>query len=319
MKAIRRTFTQMTPLANQPIIEEAAMPVLDIAPAETASDQAWQAEDCHGIDTIQLYFNAIGRHRLLTREEEIRLAKRVERADFEAKNMMIEANLRLVVSIAGRYRNCGVSTLDLIQEGNVGLMRAVEKYDWRRGHRFSTYAAFWIRKGILRCINDQGRTIRIPSHMLQNVNRISAERRRLEQELGRAPREDEIAEALQMNVEEVRKNIRLSADAISLETPVGGSGSATIGEIVESGLDPNFDEADVERLAGSDVDVVLAQLGERERRVIELRHGLRDEEPLTLTEIGERLGVTRERVRQIESAAIARLREGRETARLAPC
>lgn len=274
-------------------------------------------EGREAIDTVHLYLKAIGRRKLLSAEDEVRLAKRIERADIEAKNIMIEANLRLVVSIAKRYTDRGVSMLDLIQEGNVGLMRAVEKFDWRRGYKFSTYAAWWIRQGITRCIADQARTIRIPVHLLQNVNKVAAVRRRLEQETGRVPTVEEVATELQMDVEDVKTLMEISADAISLETPIGGDeGNATIADVVENDRDQAPEEIVAERLLSEDIDVVLSQLGDRERRVVELRYGLTGEEPLTLVEIGKFIGVTRERVRQIEIAAIDKLRRGGETARL---
>jgi len=283
------------------------VPKLDLTPGESRE----------AVDTVHLYLKAIGERKLLSAEDEVRLAKRIERADHEAKNIMIEANLRLVVSIAKRYNDRGVSLLDLIQEGNVGLMRAVEKFDWRRGYKFSTYAAWWIRQGITRCIADQARTIRIPVHLLQHVNKVAAARRRLEQEMGREPLVEEVAKELEMEVEDVKSLMELSADAISLETPIGSDdGAATIGDVVENDSDQAPEEIVAERLLSEDVGVVLAQLTERERRVVELRYGLTGEEPLTLIEIGKYIGVTRERVRQIEIAAIEKLRRGGETARL---
>ena len=274
-------------------------------------------EGREAIDTVHLYLKAIGQRKLLSAEDEVRLAKRIERADNEAKNIMIEANLRLVVSIAKRYTDRGVSLLDLIQEGNVGLMRAVEKFDWRRGYKFSTYAAWWIRQGITRCIADQARTIRIPVHLLQNVNKVAAVRRRLEQEMGREPTVEEVAKEVDLEESDVKRLMELSADAISLETPIGSAdGAATIGDVVEDASELAPEEIVAERLLSEDIDVVLDQLGDRERRVIELRYGLTGDEPLTLVEIGKFIGVTRERVRQIEIAAIEKLRRGGETARL---
>ena len=284
-----------------------AAPKLDLKPSESRE----------AIDTVHLYLKAIGERKLLSAEDEVRLAKRIERADNDAKNTMIEANLRLVVSIAKRYNDRGVSMLDLIQEGNVGLMRAVEKFDWRRGYKFSTYAAWWIRQGITRAIADQARTIRIPVHLLQNVNKVAAVRRRLEQEMGREPTVEEVAKAVDMDEDDVKNLMELNADAISLETPIGSDeGTATIADVVESSSEQAPEEIVAERLLSEDIDVVLSQLGDRERRVIELRYGITGDEPLTLVEIGKYIGVTRERVRQIEIAAIQKLRRGGETERL---
>lgn len=309
---------QMTRQAAQKIsAEEPPVSPISLVSDQTPKFDLTPGESRDAIDTVHLYLKAIGERKLLSAEDEVRLAKRIERADIDAKNTMIEANLRLVVSIAKRYNDRGVSLLDLIQEGNVGLMRAVEKFDWRRGYKFSTYAAWWIRQGITRCIADQARTIRIPVHLLQHVNKVAAVRRRLEQELGREPAVEEIAKELDMPEEDVKKLMELSADAISLETPIGSDeGGATIGDVVENDSDQAPEEIVAERLLSEDVDVVLGQLGDRERRVIELRYGLTGEEPLTLVEIGKFIGVTRERVRQIEIAAIEKLRRGGETARL---
>jgi RNA polymerase primary sigma factor len=292
-------------------------PALSVLPAFDKKLDLTPGDSREAIDTVHLYLKAIGERKLLSAEDEVRLAKRIERADNEAKHIMIEANLRLVVSIAKRYNDRGVSLLDLIQEGNVGLMRAVEKFDWRRGYKFSTYAAWWIRQGITRAIADQPRTIRIPVHLLQNVNKVAAVRRRLEQELGRDATIEEIAKELELDEADVKKLMELNADAISLETPIGGDeGTATIGDVVPNSADQAPEEIVAERLLSEDVDVVLGQLGDRERRVIELRYGMTGDEPLTLVEIGKYIGVTRERVRQIEIAAIEKLRRGGETERL---
>lgn len=308
---IRATAAEQTESAPPEESAKAVLPEfdkkLDLTPGEGRQ----------AIDTVHLYLKAIGEHKLLSAEDEVRLAKRIERADNEAKNQMIESNLRLVVSIAKRYNDRGVSLLDLIQEGNVGLMRAVEKFDWRRGYKFSTYAAWWIRQGITRAIADQARTIRIPVHLLQNVNKVAAVRRRLEQEIGRPPTIEEVAKALDLPEADVKHLMELNADTISLDTPIGSEeGSATIGDVVENDKDQAPEEIVAERLLSEDVDVVLSQLNDRERRVIELRYGISGDEPLTLVEIGKYIGVTRERVRQIEIAAIQKLRRGDETERL---
>jgi RNA polymerase primary sigma factor len=311
-----RQAAEQTP-AEEPIAEGSNPPALSVLPAFDKKLDLTPGESREAIDTVHLYLKAIGERKLLSAEDEVRLAKRIERADNEAKNIMIEANLRLVVSIAKRYNDRGVALLDLIQEGNVGLMRAVEKFDWRRGYKFSTYAAWWIRQGITRAIADQARTIRIPVHLLQNVNKVAAVRRRLVQELGREPSIEEVAKEVDMEEADVKKLMELSADAISLETPMGSDeGSGTIGDVVEDDSEKAPEEIVAERLLSEDIDVVLGQLGDRERRVIELRYGISGDEPLTLVEIGKFIGVTRERVRQIEIAAIEKLRRGGETERL---
>ncbi|MBJ7353712.1 MAG: sigma-70 family RNA polymerase sigma factor [Thermoleophilaceae bacterium] len=311
-----RQAAEQTP-ADEPL-EEGTPPALSVLPSfDKKPLDLTPGESREAIDTVHLYLKAIGERKLLSAEDEVRLAKRIERADNEAKNIMIEANLRLVVSIAKRYNDRGVSLLDLIQEGNVGLMRAVEKFDWRRGYKFSTYAAWWIRQGITRAIADQARTIRIPVHLLQNVNKVAAVRRRLVQELGREPTIEEVSKEVDMDEADVKKLMELSADAISLETPIGSEdGTATIGDMVEDDSEQAPEEIVAERLLSEDIDVVLGQLGDRERRVIELRYGISGDEPLTLVEIGKFIGVTRERVRQIEIAAIEKLRRGGETERL---
>ncbi len=269
------------------------------------------------VDAMRLYLKAIGRAKLLSAEDEVRLAKRIERCDMDAKNQMIESNLRLVVSIAKRYNDRGLSLLDLIQEGNVGLMRAVEKFDWRRGYKFSTYAAWWIRQGITRALADQVRTIRIPVHLIQSINRVAAARRKLEQDLGRPPEVEEIAAAVELEPQQVRDLLEITTDTVSLDTPIGTEdGSATIGDVVQTGDEQAPEELVAERILNRDIQIVLEQLGDRERKVLELRYGLSGAEPMTLVEIGKQIGVTRERVRQIEISALERLRRSAETERL---
>jgi len=242
-------------------------------------------------DAVRSYLKSIGRVRLLTKEDEVRLAKRIEQNDMSAKNALIEANLRLVVSIAKRYTGRGLTLLDLIQEGNLGLIRAVEKFDWRRGFKFSTYATWWIRQGITRALADQSRTIRIPVHMVERMNRVQRVRRSLLQKNGREPTPEEIAVQVEMSADQVEEILELGKEPVSLET-VSNS------------------------LRDADLEQALRTLQWRERRVLELRYGLSSEEPMTLEAIGSEVGVTRERVRQIESRTLAKLKNSREGKRL---
>jgi RNA polymerase primary sigma factor len=268
-------------------------------------------------DAVRLYLESIGRVPLLTKEDEVRLAKRVEANDMEAKNALIEANLRLVVSIAKRYTSRGLTLLDLIQEGNLGLIRAVEKFDWRRGFKFSTYATWWIRQAITRALADQSRTIRIPVHMVERMNRVSRTRRGLAQKLGRDPTPEEIAREVEMKPAQVEEILELGHEPVSLEAPVGQEeGESRLADFIEdSGLDGPL-EVVATRLRDADLESALQSLQWRERRVLELRYGLAAEEPQTLEAIGQEVGVTRERVRQIESAVLAKLKASRQAGRL---
>ena len=269
-------------------------------------------------DAVRQYLHDIGRFRLLTREDEVRLAKRVEASDMRAKTALIEANLRLVVSIAKRYSGRGLTMLDLIQEGNLGLMRAVEKFDWRRGFKFSTYATWWIRQAILRAIAEQSRTIRIPVHMVDRINRVVRTRNAMRQRLARDPSPEELAGELDMEPDKVEEILRVAQEPISLESPAGAeNGDAEFGDFIED----KDSEAPVDTVARAVRDDhlhdALSQLGERERRIIELRFGLADANPMTLEDIGSEVGVTRERVRQIESRTLWRLGHSRRAASLA--
>jgi RNA polymerase primary sigma factor len=265
--------------------------------------------DHGGEDAVRTYLRTIGRVPLLTREDEVRLAKRVEQNDMASKNALIEANLRLVVSIAKRYTGRGLTLLDLIQEGNLGLIRAVEKFDWRRGFKFSTYATWWIRQAITRALADQSRTIRIPVHMVERMNRVARTRRALLQKLGREPTSEEIGELLEMPAKKVEEIVKLGQEPVSLEAPVGSDdGDASLGDFIEdSALDRPL-EVVANRMRDADIQRVLDELPWRERRVIELRYGLGDEDPMTLEDIGVQVGVTRERVRQIEAKTLAMLK-----------
>jgi RNA polymerase primary sigma factor len=272
----------------------------------------------HGAeDAVRLYLRSIGRVPLLTREDEVRLAKRVEQNDMAAKNALIEANLRLVVSIAKRYTARGLTLLDLIQEGNLGLIRAVEKFDWRRGFKFSTYATWWIRQAMTRALADQSRTIRIPVHMVERMNRVAKARRELNQALGREPTPEEIAERVEMKPKKVEEIIKLGQEPVSLEAPVGGGeDEARLGDFIADAAGDRPLEVVAKRLRDADVQRVLASLPWRERRVIELRYGLADEGPKTLEDIGAEVGLTRERVRQIETKTLAMLKQSEHRGRL---
>jgi len=260
------------------------------------------------LDSLRLYLRSIGQVELLTATEEVELAKRIERGDMIAKRQMVEANLRLVVSISKGYLGRGLSFLDLIQEGSLGLIRAVEKFDYRRGYKFSTYATWWIRQAVTRAIADKARTIRIPVHMVEKLNRVAHVERQLVQSLGREPDPIEIAEELRWPLEEVRDILRVSQVPVSLEKPVGDEDESELGDFVadEEVAEP-FEEAS-EQLQREGVRRALDALPERERQVIELRYGLSGLEPLTLEEVGRTFGVTRERIRQIETNTLKKLR-----------
>jgi RNA polymerase primary sigma factor len=268
------------------------------------------------VDSLGLFMREVGRVPLLTANQEVTLAKRVERGDMAAKTQMIEANLRLVVAIAKPHRGRGLSFLDLIQEGSLGLIRAVEKFDYRKGFKFSTYATWWIRQAVQRAVADQARTIRIPVHMFERLNRVTYAQRQLVQFLGREPRPDEIAAELELTGEQVREILRMAQLPISLEKPIGENEDAKLGDVVEDELaESPFDVASVS-LRCEDIEHALAALPDRARQVIELRFGLHDGQPRTLDEVGRTLGVTRERIRQIETATLKTLASLPEAQRL---
>jgi RNA polymerase primary sigma factor len=259
------------------------------------------------LDSLRLYLRSIGKVDLLTAEQEISLAKRIERGDMSAKRQMVEANLRLVVSIAKGYLGRGLSFLDLIQEGSLGLIRAVEKFDYRRGYKFSTYATWWIRQAVTRAIADKARTIRIPVHMVEKLNRVANVERQLVQRLGREPEPAEIAAELRWPLGEVREILRIAQLPVSLEKPIGDEDESELGDFVaDDAVAEPFEEAS-EHLQREGVRRALDALPERERQVIQLRYGLSGLEPLTLEEVGETFGVTRERIRQIENNTLKKL------------
>ena len=271
------------------------------------------------LDSLRLYLREIGRVPLLTADQEVYLAKRIERGDMSAKTQMIEANLRLVVSIAKAYLGRGLSFLDLIQEGSLGLIRAVEKFDYRKGYKFSTYATWWIRQAVTRAIADKARTIRIPVHMVEKLNKVVHIERQLVQRLGREPRPDEIATELEMTTAEVRDILRMAQHPVSLEKPIGEEEESELGDFVEDEqAESPFDTAQVS-LRREDIDNALASLPERDRKVIELRFGLSGAQPCTLEEVGKAFGVTRERIRQIENNTLKKLESLPEAQGLKDC
>ena len=291
------------PHERQALVEDEAPPTLDLTVEPS-------------LDSLRLYLREIAKVPLLTADREVYLAKRVERGDLAAKTQMIEANLRLVVSIAKRHLGRGLSFLDLIQEGALGLIRAVEKFDYRKGFKFSTYATWWIRQAVTRALTDKARTIRIPAHMVERLNKVMISQRQLVQRLGREPRPDEIAAELELTTEEVREILWMARFPISLEKPIGEKEDAKLGDLVEDELaESPFDVASVS-LQCDDIEHALAALSERERQVIELRFGLHDGQPRTLKEVGRTFGVTRERIRQIENDTLKTLASLPEAQRL---
>jgi RNA polymerase primary sigma factor len=255
-----------------------------------------------------MYLREIGRIPLLTFSQEIDLAQRIEKNDKAAKKKLIESNLRLVVSIAKKYVGRGMSLLDLIQEGNQGLIRAVEKYDWRRGYKFSTYATWWIRQAITRAIADQARTIRIPVHMVETINHYIRISRRLMQELGREPTREEVAGAMGVDVSKIREIVKVSQEPTSLEAPVGDEEDSHLGDFIQDTTQPTPYDAATRQLLKEHMEEVLSTLSDREKKVLILRFGLDDGRPRTLEEVGREFMVTRERIRQIEAKALRKLR-----------
>ncbi|MDQ2983611.1 MAG: sigma-70 family RNA polymerase sigma factor [Actinomycetota bacterium] len=262
-------------------------------------------------DALQLFLREAGRHPLLNAAQEVELAKRIERGDMDAKQTMIQSNLRLVVSIAKNYRNQGLPFLDLIQEGTLGLIRAVEKFDWRRGYKFSTYATWWIRQAVARALADKARTIRMPVHIVERMQKMNRAERMLWTQLGREPTLDEVAEEANLPLVQAKEVKAAARASTSLDQPVGEQEDAVFGDFVAND-DPLPEERVEDSLRSEALALALAALSERERHVIVLRYGLTDAEPKTLEEIGRRLGLTRERVRQIETEALKRLARLRE-------
>jgi RNA polymerase primary sigma factor len=267
-------------------------------------------------DPVKMYLRAIGNTRLLTAAEEIQLAKKIEKGDMSAKSKLIGANLRLVVSVAKKYVSRGMLFLDLIQEGNIGLIRATDKYDYTKGFKFSTYATWWIRQAVTRAIADQGRIIRIPVHMVENVNKYIRIQRRLLQKLGREPNSEEIANLLNVTPDRVREIINIAQETISLDTPIGEDGDTFLGDFVEDFKIENPPDAASFSMLQRNLMTVLGTLKERERKIIQLRYGLYDGYPRTLEEVGREFNLTRERIRQIEFKALGKLRNVKKNSSL---
>lgn len=259
-------------------------------------------------DPVRMYLREIGRIPLLTRDQEIDLAQKTDAGNARAKEKLTNSNLRLVVSIAKKYIGRGMSFLDLIQEGNKGLIRAVEKYDWKKGFKFSTYATWWIRQAITRAIADQARTIRIPVHMVETINKLIRVSRKLMQTLGREPTPEEIAEKLEVTPDKVREILKISQKTTSLETPIGDDEDSYLGDFIEDTKQATPYELTSQRLLRENIEEVLAALSDRESKVLEMRFGLRGAKPMTLEEVGREFGVTRERIRQIEAKALRKLK-----------
>jgi RNA polymerase primary sigma factor len=285
-------------VAEETKVEEPAPPVA-AAPQETTTD------------ALQLFLREAGRHQLLTAAQEVELAKKIERGDMQAKQQMIQSNLRLVVSIAKNYRNQGLPFLDLIQEGTLGLIRAVEKFDWRRGFKFSTYATWWIRQAVARALADKARTIRMPVHIVERLQKMNRAERTLWTQLGREPTLDEIAEEASLPIQQALEVRAAARASTSLDQPVGEAEDAVFGDFV-AGEGPLPEEEVEVSLRSQALKAALEALTDRERQVVVLRYGLADAEPKTLEEIGRRLGLTRERVRQIEIDSLKRLASLRE-------
>ncbi|OGK55671.1 RNA polymerase sigma factor RpoD [Candidatus Roizmanbacteria bacterium RIFCSPLOWO2_01_FULL_45_11] len=264
--------------------------------------------DGHGLDPVRTYLREIGRIPLLKFEEEISLAKRIEEHDEKAKKILTESNLRLVVSVAKKYIGRGLTFLDLIQEGNQGLIKAVHKYDWRRGYKFSTYATWWIRQAITRAIADQARTIRIPVHMVETINRFYKTVRKLMQDLGREPTIEEISEKMELETAKIREIIKISQEPTSLEAPVGDDDESRLGDFIQDLTSPSPYDSASQELLKEHLEEVLSTLSDREKRVLIMRFGLDGSRPKTLEEVGREFKVTRERIRQIEAKALRKLK-----------
>jgi len=281
---------------------------LNSMPKEELDLQIGLAKELELDDPVKMYLKEIGQIKLLKAAEEVELAKRIQRGDHKAKKRLVEANLRLVVSIAKRYVGRGMLFLDLIQEGNMGLIRAVEKFDYKKGYKFSTYATWWIRQAITRAIADQARTIRVPVHMVETINKLIRVSRHLLQELGREPTISEIAKMMEITEDKVREILKTAQEPISLETPIGKEEDSHLGDFIEDKESPAPPKVASYTLLKEQLDDVLTTLTYREKRVLELRFGIATGHPHTLEEVGKEFGVTRERIRQIEAKALRKLK-----------
>ena len=280
-------------------------PVVD----EGAREHAYE-ESAAAADPIRTYLKEIGGVSLLSAKDEVRLAKLIEKGDQDAKNALIEANLRLVVSVAKRYMGRGLNLLDLIQEGNLGLIRAVEKFDYRKGFKFSTYATWWIRQAVSRAIADQARTIRIPVHMVDAINRVTRMQRQLVQDFGRQPTAEQIGQELDLPAAKVEELLELARETVSLEAPMGDT-EASLADFIEDEHTRQPDQLTARKIMKEDLRKTLDGLPERERKIIELRYGLNGNDPMTLEQVGQNFGVTRERIRQMEIRTLRRLQKFR--------
>jgi RNA polymerase primary sigma factor len=289
------------------VLEELQIEVVDVQPEEREVSLEVETREI-STDSLQLFLKDVGKVDLLTAAQEVELAKRIERGDHRAKQEMVEANLRLVVSISKKYRNQGLPFLDLIQEGTIGLVRAAEKFDHRKGFKFSTYATWWIRQAVARALADKARTIRMPVHIVEKLNKIVRSERKLRAELGREPLTWEIARDLELDVFEVEQIRRSSQAPVSLEKPVGDDDESEFGHFLTDEDDPLPDEVAEVEMRKATLSRVLGMLSQRERRVLELRYGLNGEHPCTLDEVGRTFNVTRERIRQIENQSLKKLR-----------
>ncbi len=283
---------------------------------ELVADTESLAADYGTGDPVRMYLREIGKVPLLTAEQETELAKRVAEGDEEAAKAMTEANLRLVVSIAKRYVGRGMQLLDLIQEGNLGLLKAVEKYDYTRGFKFSTYATWWVRQAITRALADQARTIRIPVHMVETMNKLTQTSRKLQQELGREPTTEEVAEVMHLSPERVNEIRQMCMEPVSLESPVGEEDDSHLGDFIEDDSNSEPAEAVSQTMLRQQIMEILDTLSEREAKVLRLRYGLDDGRPRTLEEVGKEFNVTRERVRQIEAKALRKIRSPNRSGKL---